>query len=297
MKLHLVDGTFELFRAYFGAPAAQAPDGREVGATRAFLRGLLALLREDGVTHVACAFDHVIESFRNALFAGYKTGADVPPELLAQFELAERAAQALGVVVWPMVEFEADDALASAAMRWADVPDVDQVVICSPDKDLAQCVRGTRVVTVDRLRRQLRDEAGVCAKFGVGPASIPDWLALVGDSADGIPGVRGWGAKSAASVLARYVHVEAIPDDPSAWQVSVRGAQSLAANLRAARDELRLYKQLATLRTDVPLAESLDDLRWRGVRAPELRELCRELGDADFITRLTPEATRSGPDA
>lgn len=286
MKLHLVDGTFELFRAHFGAPSAAAPDGREVGATRGFLRSLLALLREDGVTHVACAFDHVIESFRNRLFAGYKTSEGVPAELLAQFELVERATHALGVVVWSMVEFEADDALASGAARWADAPDVEQVLLCSPDKDLAQCVRGTRVVTLDRMRRQLRDEAGVWAKFGVGPASIPDWLALVGDDADGIPGVRGWGAKSAASLLARYVHVEAIPDDAALWEPPVRGAQSLATNLRAAREDVRLYRQLATLRSDVALVESLEDLRWQGVRAGELRALCDEIGDPGFAVRL-----------
>lgn len=286
MKLHLVDGTFELFRAHFGAPAARAPDGREVGATRGWLRSLLALLRAEGVTHVACAFDHVIESFRNELFAGYKTGEGVPAELLAQFDLAERATRALGVVTWSMVAFEADDALASAAARWSEAEGVQQVLLCSPDKDLAQCVRGTRVVTLDRMRRQVRDEAGVWAKFGVGPASIPDWLALVGDAADGIPGVRGWGAKSAASVLARHVHVEAIPDDPADWQVPVRGAQALAASLRAAREDVRLYKQLATLRTDVALVESLEDLRWRGVHRDDLRALCAELGDDDFAARL-----------
>ena len=287
MKLHLVDGTFELFRAHFGAPPATAPDGREVGATRGLLRSLLALLNDDGVTHVAVAFDHVIESFRNGLFPGYKTGEGVPAELMAQFELAERATHALGVVVWPMVEFETDDALATAAARWADAEGVEQVVICSPDKDLAQCVSGARVVTFDRLRRELRDEDGVVAKFGVRPASIPDWLALVGDSADGIPGVRGWGAKSAAVVLARYGHVEAIPDQAAGWDVKVRGAERLAASLRAARDDVRLYRTLATLRTDVPLAESLDDLEWRGARRDEIETLARELGDETFARRLS----------
>lgn len=286
MKLHLVDGTFELFRAYHGAPPATAPDGREVGATRGLLRSLLALLHDDAVTHVAVAFDHVIESFRNGLFPGYKTGAGVPPDLLAQFDLAERATHALGLVTWPMVEFETDDALATAAARWADVSGVEQVVICSPDKDLAQCVRGARVVTFDRLRRELRDEGGVVAKFGVRPASIPDWLALVGDSADGIPGVRGWGAKSAATLLARYDHVEAIPDDPATWSASVRGAERLAASLRAARADLQLYKTLATLRTDVPLAETLAELEWRGARRAALVELTRETGDGTLLERV-----------
>jgi 5'-3' exonuclease len=286
MKLHLVDGTFELFRAHFGAPPATAPDGRDVGAVRGLLRSLLALLGDDTVTHVGVAFDHVIECFRNELFPGYKTGEGVPAELMAQFELAERATHALGVVVWPMVEFETDDALAAAAARWADAEGVDQVVICSPDKDLAQCVRGTRVVTFDRLRRELRDEDGVVAKFGVRPASIPDWLALVGDSADGIPGVRGWGAKSAAAVLARYGHVEAVPDEAARWDVSVRGAERLGASLRAAREDVRLYKTLATLRTDVPLAESLGDLEWRGARRGELEVLAGELGDDGLPRRI-----------
>lgn len=286
MKLHLVDGTYELFRAYFGAPPAESPTGREVGATRGLLRSLLSLLREPGVSHVAVAFDHVIESFRNGLFAGYKTGEGVPEELLAQFPLAERATAALGVVVWPMVEFEADDALASAAARWAEAPGVEQVVICSPDKDLAQCVRGSRVVCLDRLRRRLLDEPGVAAKFGVPPASIPDWLALVGDDADGIPGIPRWGPKSAAALLARCGHVEDIPDDAARWQVSVRGAEALAASLRERRAEAALYRTLATLRTDVPLAEGLEDLRWRGPDPAVLGELARELGDDELEGRV-----------
>jgi 5'-3' exonuclease len=286
VKLHLVDGTFELFRAHYGAPPASGRDGQPVGAVRGLLRSLLALLREDGVTHVGVAFDHVIESFRNRLFDGYKTGEGVEPELLAQFEPAERACAALGVVVWPTVEFEADDALATAAARWADAPGVEQVVLCSPDKDLAQCVRGARVVTLDRVRRTLRDEAGVAAKFGVPPASIPDWLALVGDDADGIPGVRGFGAKTAAALLARYGRIDAIPDDEAAWDVKVRGAKALAANLRSARDDARLYRTLATLRTDVPLAESLDDLEWRGARRAELAAVCAELADDSLEARI-----------
>lgn len=286
VRIHVVDGTYELYRSYYGAPPARAPDGREVGAVRGLLRTLLSLLNEDGVSHVACAFDHVIESFRNDLFGGYKTGEGVPEDLMGQFPLAERASAALGVVVWPMVEFEADDALATAAARWARAPGVEQVVICSPDKDLAQCVRGTRVVCLDRMRRRVLDEAGVIAKFGVSPASIADWLALVGDDADGIPGIPGWGAKSAATLLARYGHIEAIPDDPGRWDVSVRGAAKLAAALAEGRKDAALYRRLATVREDVPLSEGLDDLRFRGVRRDDLDTLCREIGDTDLLQRL-----------
>ena len=287
MLIHVVDGTYELFRAYFGAPKATGPNGNEVGATRGILRSLYSLLREDQVTHAACAFDHVIESFRNQLYAGYKTSAGVPEDLLAQFELAERATHALGVVVWSMVEFEADDALATAAARWGDAPGVDRVVICTPDKDVAQCVRGSQVVAFDRLRRRLLDEPGVVAKFGVAPASIADWLALVGDSADGYPGVPRWGAKSAAAVLAMYGRIDAIPDDARWWRVPVRGAAALAESLRAHRTEAALYRRLATLRTDVPLGETIDDLRWRGARRDELTALCREIGDEGFLERIT----------
>ncbi|HET7291274.1 MAG TPA: 5'-3' exonuclease H3TH domain-containing protein [Vicinamibacteria bacterium] len=282
VRVHVVDGTYELFRAYYGAPPARAPDGREVGAVRGLLRTLLSLLGEDGVNHVACAFDRVIESFRNELFPGYKTGDGVPEDLMRQFQLAERAAALLGIVVWPMVEFEADDALATAAARWADRADVGQVVICSPDKDLAQCVRGERVVCLDRLRRRVLDEAGVIAKFGVPPAAIPDFLALVGDAADGIPGIPGWGARSASTVLARYGRIEAIPDDAGSWDVSVRGAARLAGALSGRREDAGLYKRLATKRTDVPLEESLEDLRWHGVRREELLGLCTELGDDEL---------------
>ena len=284
MKVHLVDGTYELFRAHFGAPPARSPDGREVGATRGLLRSLHALLRQDGVSHVACAFDHVIESFRNFLYPGYKTGAGVPEELTAQFDLAERASQALGMVTWPMVEFEADDALCTAAGRFA--ASADQVVICSPDKDLTQCVRGSQVVCLDRRRQIVLDEAGVTAKFGVPPRSIPDWLGLVGDDADGIPGVPRWGAKAAATLLARYGHVEAIPDDAARWDVPVRGAAGLAQSLASHREQARLYVKLATLRDDVPLRESLEDLRWPGPRREELVALCAEIGDAEFASRV-----------
>lgn len=286
MKVHLVDGTYELFRAYFGAPGRQAPDGREVGATRALMGSLVALLAEPGVSHVAAAFDTVIESFRNDLYPGYKTGDGLDPLLMGQFELAERAVHALGIVVWSMVELEADDALASGAARWESEAGVEQVVICSPDKDLAQCVHGTRVVLLDRMRRRVLDHQGVIDKFGVEPASIPDWLALVGDSADGYPGITRWGAKSAATVLRRYQRIEAIPLDSGDWDVSVRGARALAESLNAQRQQARLYKTLATLRVDAAIAESLEDLRWMGARRRELGDLCAELGFDDFEARV-----------
>jgi 5'-3' exonuclease len=234
------------------------------------------------VTHVACAFDHVVESFRNRLFTGYKTGAGVPGDLLDQFELAERAVSALGLVVWPMEEFEADDAIATATSQWAGNPEVEQVVICSPDKDLAQMADGNKVVCLDRRRGTILDEAGVRTKFGVPPGSIPDYLALVGDSADGIPGISRWGAKSSAMVLSRFGHIEGIPDDPSDWDVEVRGARSIAASLAESRKDALLYKQLATLRLDVPLPESLDDIRWTGFRKEEFTRLCTELGFTGF---------------
>jgi len=287
MNVHLVDGTYELFRAFYGAPPAQDDAGRPVGAVRGLLATLLALLREPGVTHVACAFDHVIESFRNELFDGYKTGEGIDPDLLAQFQPAERATAALGLVVWPMVEFEADDALATAAFRLRDAPGVEQVVICSPDKDLAQCVVGRRVVCRDRRRGSERDEAGVVERFGVLPASIPDWLALVGDSADGIPGIPGWGEKSAAAVLHRYRGLEKIPDDATSWEVELRGRDRLAASLRRHRDEAVLYRRLATLRTDVPLPEELEDLEWRGAPRGDLEPLCATIGADDLLTRVS----------
>ena len=278
MKIHLVDGTFELFRAYFALPSISAPDGREVGAVRGLIQTLLTLLRQPDVTHIACAFDSVIHSFRNDLFAGYKTGEDTPPDLLGQFELAERAAVSLGLVVWPMVEFEADDALGAAADRWWDALGVEQVVICSPDKDLAQVVRTNRVVTLDRRKDIVMDEDGVLEKFGVLPASIPDYLGLVGDSADGIPGIPRWGAKSAAQVLAHYGHVEHIPADFTDWEVTVRGAKSLAASLSENKDAALLYRRLATLRLDVPIAEDLPQLEWQGARREAYQQMCEELG-------------------
>jgi len=288
MNIHLVDGTYELFRNHFGAPPKKAPDGREVGATLGLLRSLLMLLTSPGVTHVGVAFDHVIESFRNDLYAGYKTGEGVDPNLLAQFPLAEEAVSALGVVVWPMVEFEADDALGTAAKRFSKTKSVEQILICSPDKDLAQLVSGTKIVCWDRRREIIIDEDGVIEKYGVPPQSIPDWLALVGDSADGYPGIPGWGAKSAAVVLTHYGHMEKIPDNPAKWQVSSISpgrAASLAESLTGRREEALLYKQLATIRVDVPLQEKLADLKWEGAYK-RLMKFCHDLGDEKIPLRI-----------
>jgi len=285
MRGHLVDGTYELFRSHFGAPVAVTANGMEVGATRGLLRSLLAMLRQDDVTHVGIAFDHVIESFRNDLFAGYKTGEGVEQALLAQFPLAEEACRALGLVVWPMVEFEADDAMASAAKKFSPEEVVDQILLCSRDKDLAQCVRGTRIVMLDRTSGQIIDEAKVVEKWGVPPRSIPDYLALVGDAADGIPGIPRWGAKSAATLLAAYGTIEAIPDEGS-WAANVRGAKVLAENLREHIREAALYKRLATLRGDVPIAQTRDDLRWRGAYRRPLTALCDRIGESGLIDRI-----------
>ena len=288
MKIHLVDGTYELFRNHFGAPPKKAPDGREVGATLGLLRSLLMLVTSPGVTHVGVAFDHVIESFRNDLYAGYKTSAGVDPGLLAQFPLAEEAVSALGLVVWPMIEFEADDALGSAAKRFGRNKSVEQILICSPDKDLAQLVSGNKIVCWDRRRDIIIDEAGVVEKYGVSPQSMPDWLALVGDSADGYPGIPGWGAKSASAVLARYKHMEKIPDDPGKWvvdSISAGRAASLAESLSQRREDALLYKQLATVREDVPLAEKLNDLKWQGAYR-RLKELCHAVGDERIPERI-----------
>ncbi len=289
MKIHLIDGTYELFRNFFGAPPKKAPEGREVGATLGLLRSLYMLLTTPGVTHVAVAFDHVIESFRNDLFAGYKTGAGVDPALLAQFPLAEEAVSALGVVVWPMVKFEADDALATAVKRFRKTASVEQILVCSPDKDLAQLVSGKQVVCWDRRREIIIDEAGVVEKYGVRPASIPDWLALVGDAADGFPGVPGWGAKSSSVVLSRYEHFEDIPEDAGKWglkSISPGRAASLAESLASHREDAFLYRKLATLREDVPLKEKLADLKWLGAR-PKLKKLCSELGEEKLPARIT----------
>lgn len=289
MKLHLIDGTYELFRNHFGAPPRQAADGRQVGATLGLLRSLYALLSTPGVTHLGVAFDHVIESFRNDLYPGYKTSAGVDPDLLAQFTLAEEAVSALGVVVWPMVQFEADDALAAAVKRFGKLASVEQVVICSPDKDLAQLVSGRRVVCWDRRREIVIDEAGVLEKFGVRPESIPDWLALVGDAADGYPGIPGWGAKSASAALVRYGHIDSIPADSGKWKVqsiTPGRAASLAEALASRSQEAALYRELATLRSDVPLKEKLRDLEWRGA-FPLLQELCHNLGDDKLPARIS----------
>jgi 5'-3' exonuclease len=285
-RVHVVDGTYELFRAWFGAPPAQA-NGREVGASRGVLRSLAMLLRSGELTHGGVAFDHVIESFRNDLFDGYKTGAGLEEDLVAQFPLVEDVTRGLGLATWPMVEFEADDALATAAHACAENPAVDRVIIATPDKDLAQCVRGDRVVTWDRLRNTYYDEAGVVTKFGIPPASIPDWLALVGDDADGIPGLPKWGARSAATVLSRWRHLDEIPDDEAAWDVPVRGRAGLAETLRARRSDALLYRRLATLRTDAPIDASLDALAWRGVDRPALAAVCATL-DVDPTTLGLP---------
>ncbi len=287
MKVHLVDGTYELFRAHFGAPPAQDGLGRPVGAVRGLLATLIALLREPEVTHVACAFDHVIESFRNELFAGYKTGEGIDERLVAQFPMVERAAAALGLVVWPMIEFEADDAIATAAARVEADSRVEQVRICAVDKDMCQCVRDTRVVEWDRWKDVVLDEPAVVAKHGVSPPSIPDLLALVGDTADGIPGVPGWGKSSAARVLTVWHHVERIPGDPAAWNVpGLRGADRLATALREHAAEVVLYRRLATLRTDCPSPCDVDELAWRGPDRAALAALCDELGLPADTVRL-----------
>ena len=292
MNVHLVDGTFELFRAYYGSPPSLDAHGAEVGAVRGLVRSMLSLLGERDVTHVAVAFDHVIESFRNVLYAGYKTGEGMDPVLYGQFGLAEDACRALGLVTWPMIEFECDDALATAAARFAESRAVGRVVICSPDKDLTQCVRGERVVCLDRMRHKTFDETGVIAKFGVRPTSIPDWLALVGDSSDGYPGIPRWGAKSAAAVLGVYEHLEAIPAEVDDWRVEVRGAAALAATLAAQRDDAVLFRQLATLRIDVPLAESVDDLRWRGPNVAAFTGLAERWRDRAIVERALRLAHR-----
>ncbi len=259
----MVDGTYELFRHYYAVPSARDNDGNEVGAVRGVLSSIFGMHR-GGATHLAIATDHVIESFRNRLWPGYKTSAGVPPDLLAQFPLLEEALTAFGFVVWPMVEFEADDALAAGAQAAARDPRVERVIICTPDKDLAQCVRGTRIVQMNRRTRMISDEAGVVAKFGVPPESIPDYLALVGDASDGFPGLRGWGPKSAAAVLARFGHLESIPDDWREWKVNATNATALSRTLAEERDRAFLFRDLATLRTDIALFESIDELRWEG---------------------------------
>ena len=263
MNVHLVDGTYELFRHYYALPSARDAQGQEVAAVRGVVASVLGMIKE-GATHVAVATDHVVESFRNDLWAGYKTSEGVEAELLAQFPLLEEALSAAGILVWPMVEFEADDALAAGATIAARDARVDRVIVCTPDKDLAQCVRGTRVVQLNRRTRTTYDEAGVIEKFGVPPASIPDYLALVGDAADGYPGLRGWGAKSSAAVLAKFHHLESVPADHREWGVSVANGSTLAATLVKEREHALLFRTLATLRTDIALFDDVDQLRWKG---------------------------------
>ncbi len=284
MDIYLVDGTYELFRHYYALPSAKDSEGREVAAVRGVLASVLGMMKDGGATHVAVATDHVIESFRNGLWPGYKTGEGIEPDLWAQFPLLEEVLAAAGILVWPMVEFEADDALAAGAAAAAKDSRVEQVIICTPDKDLAQCVSGTRIVQLNRRTRVVLDEAGVVKKFGVGPESIPDYLALVGDSADGYPGLRGWGAKSSAAVLARFLHLESIPAEWREWHVNVAGASTLANTLLRDREQAELFRTLATLRTDIALFDNVDELRWNGPK-PGFGELAARLDAAITETR------------
>ncbi len=292
MDIYLIDGTYELFRYFFAVPSAKDALGQEIGAVRGVLGSIFSMI-DAGATHIGVATDHVVESFRNQLYPGYKTSEGVDPELLSQFPILEEALAAMGVPVWPMVEFEADDALASAAANVAQHESVDRILICTPDKDLSQCVAGTRVVQLDRRQNVIRDEAAVVAKFGVGPVSIPDYLALVGDSADGFPGIPGWGAKTAAAILSSYVHLEDIPGDWRRWGASVRRARPLAEALFTGWNDALLFRTLATLRTDVPLFDSIehsiDDLRWKGPR-PEFEALCRRMKAPRLYDRVAAKA-------
>ena len=288
MEIHLIDGTYELFRHFYAVPHARDAEGREVGAVRGVLASLLGMLK-GGVTHIGVATDHVIESFRNSLWAGYKTGKGIDPDLWAQFPLLEDVLSAAGIVVWPMVEFEADDALASAASAAAENPQVERVLICTPDKDLAQCVLGTRVVQLDRRTGTVYDESAVIQKFGVRPESIPDYLGLVGDAADGFPGLPGWGAKSTAAVLAKFRHLESIPHDSRDWQVSAAHVDNLAATLVRHWEEALLFRKLATLRTEIPLLDDVDQLRWKGP-TPAFEQIGRRLDTA--ITEQTSRKDR-----
>ncbi len=291
MEIYLVDGTYELFRHYLAVPSARDADGREVGAVRGVLASLLAMMK-GGVTHIAVATDHVIESFRNGLWAGYKTSEGVPPDLLEQFPLLEEVLTAAGIVVWPMVEFEADDALAAGAAKAAEDPRVERVIICTPDKDLAQCVRGSRVVQLNRRTNAICDQGGVVQKFGVPPASIPDYLALVGDAADGYPGLQGWGAKSSAAVLAKFGQIEAIPADFREWNVNVSGASTLSATLARDMERALLFRTLATLRTDIALFDEVDELRWNGPKA-EFDEIAKRLDAAVAGSRRFPRGRKT----
>ena len=285
MKIYLVDGTYELFRAHFGAPPKKSASGQDVGATVGLIRSMLLLLSDPEVTHVAVAFDHVIESFRNKMYKGYKSSEGVDPVILNQFPLAEAAVKALGLVTWPQVRFEADDAIASAVVKFKKSKQVEQIVICSVDKDLTQMVDGDRVICWDRRREILLDEKGVVEKFGVSPESIPDYLALVGDSADGYPGIQGWGEKSTAAVLAKYRHIENIPSDPAKLGLGLGRATTLLENLQANYKDALLFRELSTLRTDVPLKETLDGLKWRGA-TPRLKKVCKELGSESIVERV-----------
>jgi 5'-3' exonuclease len=285
MDVCLIDGTYELFRYFFAVPSAKDANGQEIGAVRGVLGSVLSMI-EAGTTHLGVATDHVVESFRNDLYFGYKTSEGVDPELLSQFPILEEALQAMGVFVWPMVEFEADDALASAAVRAAQDKRVRQVIICTPDKDLSQSVVGSRVVQLDRRQQTLRDEAGVVVKFGVKPQSIPDYLAVVGDSADGFPGISGWGPKAAALVFSQYSHLEDVPKDWRNWHPSIRRANRLAESLFGAWDDAILFRTLATLRLDVPVFDEIDDLLWRGPR-PEFEQLCQRLRAPDLFRRAS----------
>jgi 5'-3' exonuclease len=293
MDVHLIDGTYELFRHFFAVPSAKDANGQEIGAVRGVLTSVLSMI-ERGATHVGVATDHVVESFRNDLYPGYKTAEGVDSELLSQFPVLEEALAAMGVVVWPMVEFEADDAMASAAAKAAKDGRVKQVLICTPDKDLSQCVVGTRVIQLDRRRDIVRDEAGVVAKFGVKPQSISDYLAVVGDSADGFPGVSGWGQKAAALALSQYPHLEDIPKDWRQWHPSIRGARRLAESLFSAWNDALLFRRLATLRLDVPVFDTVEDLRWEGPR-PGFEECCSRLKSPVLARRVTAAgSSRSG---
>jgi 5'-3' exonuclease len=284
MDVHVIDGTYELFRYFFAVPSATDVHGQEIGAVRGVATSILSMI-ESGATHIGVATDHVVESFRNDLYPGYKTSEGVQPELLSQFPILEEALDAMGVVVWPMVHYEADDALASAAGKAAQDDRVTKVFICTPDKDLSQCVSGTRVVQLDRRRNILRDEAGVVAKFGVKPQSIPDYLAVVGDSADGFPGLPGWGAKAAALTLSQYPHLEDIPKNWQAWHPSIRKARLLSESLFDAWNDALLFRTLATLRLDVPVFDTVEDLRWKGPR-PNFEEYCQRMKSTDLLRRV-----------
>ncbi|HNH27072.1 MAG TPA: 5'-3' exonuclease H3TH domain-containing protein [Anaerolineales bacterium] len=286
MKIHLVDGTYELFRAHFGAPPKKSKSGQEVGATLGMIRSMLLLLSDPEVSHVAVAFDHVIESFRNKMYASYKSSEGVDPVILNQFPVAEAAIKALGLVTWPMVKYEADDAIATAVAKFKKVKSVEQIVICSVDKDLTQMVDGDRVICWDRRREILLNEKGVVEKFGVSPESIPDFLALVGDSADGYPGIQGWGEKSTSAVLAKYKHIEAIPKDPNKIPLGLGRATTLLENLQSNYKDALLFRELSTLRTDVPLKETLADLKWQGVY-PRFKKVCEDLGNQSIPERIS----------